>query len=67
MGVGGGPLGSVASGEPVHPSVLEAARAWAADDPDPMTRAEMEAVIASADGGDLNAAADLNDRMAGLL
>jgi phosphomannomutase len=67
MGVGGGPLGSRASGEPVLPSVLEAARAWAADDPDPVTRAELEAVIAAADGGDLAAADDLDDRMSGLL
>ena len=67
MGVHGGPLGSVASGEPVLPSVMAAARLWAADDPDPVTTAEMEAVIAAADGGDLAAAEDLADRMSGLL
>ena len=67
MGVHGGPLGSAASGEPVLPSVLEAARAWAADDPDPMTKAELEGVISAADGGDLGAAEDLADRMSGLL
>ena len=66
MGVHGGPLGSVASGEPVLPSVMAAARLWAADDPDPVTTAEMEAVIAAADGGDLAAAEDLADRMSGL-
>jgi len=67
VGVHGGPLGSVASGEPVLPSVMAAARLWAADDPDPVTTAEMEAVIAAADGGDLAAAEDLADRMSGLL
>ena len=67
MGVHGGPLGSAASGEPVLPSVMAAARDWAADDPDPVTKAEMKAVIAAADGGDLAAAEDLADRMSGLL
>ncbi len=67
MGVGGGPIGSAASGEPLRPSVLAAARAWAVDDPDPATRAELEAVIARADAGELAAVADLKDRMSGLL
>ncbi|WP_036568985.1 phospho-sugar mutase [Nocardioides sp. URHA0032] len=45
--------------------LLTAARAWAADDPDPQTRAELERVIAQveAGGGD----ADLADRFAGPL
>ena len=48
-------------------AALEAARAWAADDPDPVTRAELEAVIAAVDSGDSAAAEDLADRMSGLL
>lgn len=67
MAVHGGPLGSRGSGEAVHPTVLEAARAWAADDPDPVTAAELDAIITAADGGDREAAEDLADRMSGLL
>ena len=59
MAVHGGPLGSRGSGEAVHPTVLEAARAWAADDPDPVTAAELDAIITAADGGDREAAEDL--------
>ncbi|MFC7495086.1 MULTISPECIES: phospho-sugar mutase [unclassified Nocardioides] len=45
--------------------LLAAARAWAADDPDPQTRAELEAVLADVEaGGD---AADLADRFDGTL
>lgn len=45
--------------------LLTAARAWAADDPDPQTRAELEAAIAEVEqGGD---AADLTDRFDGTL
>jgi phosphomannomutase len=44
-----------------------AARAWRDDDPDATTRAELDAVLARATGGDESAAADLADRMAGLL
>ncbi|HOA66464.1 MAG TPA: phospho-sugar mutase [Phycicoccus elongatus] len=51
----------------MHPTVLEAARAWAADDPDPVTAAELDAIITAADGGDREAAEDLADRMSGLL
>ncbi|KGN41152.1 phospho-sugar mutase [Knoellia aerolata] len=47
--------------------LVEAARAWAADDPDPQTRAELEAVIAAASGGDAAARDDLADRMSGML
>ncbi|MFC7491520.1 MULTISPECIES: phospho-sugar mutase [unclassified Knoellia] len=47
--------------------LIAAARAWAADDPDPQTRAELEAVIDEAESGDAAAAADLLDRMSGLL
>ncbi|WP_243056895.1 phospho-sugar mutase [Nocardioides sp. SR21] len=45
--------------------LLTAARAWAADDPDPQTRAELEAVIDEVEkGGD---ATDLADRFTGTL
>lgn len=47
--------------------LVEAARAWAADDPDPVTRAELELVLAAADDGDPRAVADLADRFSGLL
>ena len=67
MVVHGGPLGSRGSGEAAHPTLLEAARAWAADDPDPVTAAELDAIITAADGGDREAAEDLADRMSGLL
>ena len=46
---------------------IAAARAWAADDPDPQTKAELEAVIAAADAGDDAATEDLLDRMSGML
>ena len=44
--------------------LLEAARAWAAEDPDEQTRAELEAVVAAADRGEET---DLADRFAGTL
>ena len=45
--------------------LLDRARAWAAEDPDPVTRAELEGVVADVEaGGD---AADLADRFAGTL
>ena len=45
--------------------LLDLARAWAAEDPDPATRAELEAVVADVEaGGD---AADLADRFSGTL
>ena len=43
--------------------LVEAARAWAADDPDPQTRAELDAVIAAATSGDAAARDELADRM----
>ncbi len=52
---------------PSAPDLLDAARAWAADDPDPQTRAELEAVIAAASEGDKEAVADLADRFSGML
>ncbi|MFV0462219.1 MAG: phospho-sugar mutase [Nostocoides sp.] len=50
-----------------HGPLLQAAATWAADDPDPVTRAEVQALIAAADSGDAAAEADLADRFAGLL
>ncbi|WP_068263190.1 phospho-sugar mutase [Janibacter limosus] len=47
--------------------LIVAAREWAADDPDQVTRAELEGVITAAEGGDPTAAADLTDRFTGLL
>ena len=50
--------------------LLTAAHAWAADDPDPQTRAELEAAIAAVEaGGDAGriAGEDLADRFAGTL
>ena len=52
---------------PSAPDLLDAARAWAADDPDPQTRAELEAVIAAASEGDEEAVTDLADRFSGML
>ncbi len=52
---------------PSPPALLAQARAWAGEDPDPQTRAQLESVIATAEGGDEAAAADLADRFAGTL
>jgi phosphomannomutase len=47
------------------PDLLETARAWAAEDPDPQTRSELEAVVAEVEaGGD---PAELADRFDGTL
>ncbi|MCT9818793.1 phospho-sugar mutase [Microbacterium sp. W1N] len=48
-------------------AVLDAARAWLAQDPDEVTRDELAALIAQADAGDAAALADLDDRFAGRL
>jgi len=42
--------------------LLAAARAWQEQDPDPETRAELEALVASAAEGDADAVADLHSR-----
>lgn len=47
--------------------LLQAARAWAEDDPDPVTRRQLEDVLAAVEAGDADAAADLADRFTGLL
>ncbi len=43
-------------------SALDAARAWLAQDPDEVTRAELAALIAAAESGDAEASADLSGR-----
>ncbi|RJK95306.1 phospho-sugar mutase [Vallicoccus soli] len=48
-------------------SVLDEARAWLADDPDPDTRAELEALVRHARTGDPVSAADLAERFSGPL
>lgn len=42
--------------------ILDAARAWWAQDPDDVTRDELAALIAAAEGGDAAASANLDDR-----
>ena len=51
----------------VSPDLLERATSWRDDDPDEVTRAELDAVLAAATSGDAEAGADLADRFAGLL
>ena len=46
---------------------VEAARTWAAQDPDEVTRAQLEALLARADAGDPDARAELASRFAGRL
>ncbi|PKW27281.1 phospho-sugar mutase [Phycicoccus duodecadis] len=48
-------------------ALVAAARAWAADDPDPATRAELEGLATRAGAGDAAAVAELGDAMSGLL
>ncbi|MGN8553531.1 UNVERIFIED_CONTAM: phospho-sugar mutase [Microbacterium sp. SLM126] len=48
-------------------SVLDRARTWLAQDPDPETRAELRALIDAAESGDAAASADLGDRFAARL
>ncbi len=48
-------------------STVAAARAWLAQDPDPVTRAELAEVIDQAESGDAAAIADLDDRFDGRL
>ncbi len=49
------------------PDLLTAARAWAADDPDPETRAEVEGLAEAAERGDGAAHEELADAMVGML
>ncbi len=48
-------------------AVLDAARDWLAQDPDPDTREELAALVAAAESGDAAASRDLADRFAGRL
>lgn len=56
---------------PADPALLDdllaATRAWAADDPDPVTRAELESLAERAEAGDEGAATELADAMSGML
>ena len=51
----------------LHPPARERAEAWLAEDIDPTTRTELEALIVSADGGDAAAVRELHERFAGHL
>ncbi|WP_431802244.1 phospho-sugar mutase [Microbacterium sp. bgisy203] len=51
-----------ASVDRVDPAALATARAWLAQDPDEVTRAELASLITAAEGGDAAASADLADR-----
>ncbi|MEX5237383.1 phospho-sugar mutase [Kocuria arenosa] len=50
-----------------EPQLLDAAHAWGAADPDPVTRAELEALVEAAVTGDSAARAELADRFSGTL
>ncbi len=50
----------------LSPDLLDRARAWAAEDPDPQTKAELEALVERA-ATDEAAAADLEERFSGTL
>ena len=50
-----------------HPTLLGTARAWAAEDPDPQTRAELDDLVRRCEEGDARAEADLADRFDGTL
>ncbi|MBR7743528.1 phospho-sugar mutase [Phycicoccus sp. BSK3Z-2] len=52
---------------PETADVVAAARAWAADDPDPRTRDELTGLADAAEGEDTAAADELADAMSGLL
>ncbi len=58
---------SVPAGARDEASVLDRARAWLAQDPDPETRAELHTLIEAAERGEDAAAADLADRFAARL
>ncbi len=50
-----------------HSTLLDTARAWAGEDPDPRTRAELDDLVKQVEAGDAAAAADLADRFDGTL
>lgn len=47
--------------------LLEVARAWQADDPDPATRTELAALLERAEAGDDVSASEIEDRFSGML
>ncbi|MDQ1536411.1 MAG: phosphomannomutase [Actinomycetota bacterium] len=49
------------------PELIEAAISWRDDDPDQVTRAELDALVKAAASGDEEAGADLSDRFVGML
>lgn len=51
----------------VDAQLIAEARAWMQEDPDPATRAELQAVLTAVESGDEAAAADLADRFSGFL
>jgi phosphomannomutase len=53
--------------DPRTEQILDAARAWGAADPDPVTRAELETLVGAAVTGDAAARAELADRFSGTL
>ncbi|CAN5822462.1 hypothetical protein BH20ACT6_BH20ACT6_01030 [soil metagenome] len=72
VGVVGGPMATVGADRPaldLHApgSLLQLARSWLADDPDPTTRAELAGLVETAEGGDADARADLAERFSGRL
>ena len=48
-------------------SLIEDARAWMAQDPDPVTRAELDALVARSEAGEAAATDDLAERFSGRL
>ncbi len=57
----------LAEPELVKPELADRARAWIAQDPDPVTRAELGALIEAAVAGDAPSAAELAERFSGRL
>ncbi|MEI6251927.1 MAG: phospho-sugar mutase [Mycobacteriaceae bacterium] len=57
----------MADGAVAGERLLQTARAWLADDPDPATAAELSALISKTDAGDADAAAELADAFDGTL
>ncbi|MFF3563379.1 phospho-sugar mutase [Streptomyces sp. NPDC002574] len=60
-------MASASAGAGNTAELIQQARTWLAEDPDPDTRGELEALLASAEAGDRDAADDLADRFAGTL
>lgn len=52
---------------PVPADVVKVAKKWAGQDPDPETKAELKGLLARAEAGDEDAAAEINDAFAGPL